>query len=90
MTGETLKLPHKLTLNERNKLTLTGVTEVVSFDETAVALHTALGVLEVQGQDLKIKSLSPEGGQMEVSGHISVLFYEEPKASGGLWSRLFK
>ena len=90
MTGETIKLPHKLILNERNKLTLTGVTEVVSFDETAVALHTALGVLEVQGQDLKIKSLSPEGGQMEVSGRISALFYEEPKETGGLWSRLFK
>ena len=90
MTGETMKLPHKLILNERTKLTLTGVTEVVSFDETAVALHTALGILEVQGQDLKIKSLSPEGGQMEVSGHISALFYEEPKETGGLWSRLFK
>ena len=90
MTGETIKLPHKLTLNERSKLTLTGVTEVVSFDETAVALHTALGILEVQGQELKLKSLSLDGGQMEVSGHICGLFYEEPKASGGLWSRLFK
>lgn len=90
MTGETLKFPHKLTLNERSKLTLTGVTEVVSFDETAVALHTALGILEIQGQDLKIKSLSPEGGQMEVSGRICGLFYDEPKENGGFWRRLWK
>jgi len=87
---DNLQLPHKLTLNERNKLTLSGVTEVVSFDDTTVALHTALGVLEVQGQDLKLKNLYIEGGQMEVTGHICSLFYEEPRESGGFWSRLFK
>ena len=87
---DNLQLPHKLTLNERNKLTLTGVTEVVSFDETLVALHTALGILEIHGQELKLKNLSMEGGQMEVSGRISGLFYEEPRQSGGFWSRLFK
>ena len=90
MTGETIKLPHKLTLNERNKLTLTGVTEVVSFDENTVALHTELGVLEIQGQDLKLKNLSIDGGQMEVTGQISALYYEEPRSAGGFWSRLFK
>ena len=90
MTGETIKLPHKLTLNERNKLTLTGVTEVVSFDENTIALHTGLGVLEIQGQDLKLKNLSIDGGQMEVTGQISALYYEEPRSTGGFWSRLFK
>ena len=45
-------LPHKLQLNERKKLTMTGVTEVVSFDETAVVLQTSLGLLIVQGQQL--------------------------------------
>lgn len=87
---DNLQLPHKLTLNERNKLTLSGVTEVVSFDDTTVALHTALGILEVQGQELKLKNLSIEGGQMEVTGHITGLFYEEPRPTGGFWGRLFK
>ena len=89
MSGETLKLPHKLTLDQRSRLTLTGVTEVVSFDETAVALHTQLGVLQIQGQGLKLKQLSAEGS-MEVSGTIAGLFYEEPRAPGGFWSRLLK
>ena len=39
------QLPHKLTLNERRQLTMTGVTEVISFDETAAVLHTSLGTL---------------------------------------------
>ena len=43
-------MPHKLCLNERRQLTMTGVTEVVSFDDTAVVLQTSLGTLIVQGK----------------------------------------
>ena len=84
------QLPHKLTLNERRQLTMTGVTEVASFDETAVVLHTSLGTLLIQGRDLKLKTLSLDGGQVAVDGVISVLTYEEPKSRGGWASRLFK
>ena len=79
---DTLQLPHKLTLNQREDLTLTGVTEVVSFDESAVILKTHLGTLSVQGENLVLKTLSVEGGQVSVSGHICTLFYEEPKPEG--------
>lgn len=90
MTPETIQLPHKLTLNERKSLTMTGVTEVVSFDDTTVVLHTSLGTLEVQGQDLQLKTLSIDGGQVAVDGHIAALYYEEPRPTGGFWGRLFK
>lgn len=79
---EALKLPHKLTLNQREDLSLTGVTEVVSFDETAVILKTHLGTLSVLGETLVLKTLSVEGGQVAVSGHISSLIYEEPRPEG--------
>ena len=84
MAEQTFQLPHKLTLDERQKLTMTGVTEVVSFDDTAVVLHTALGTLEVQGQQLKLKTLSLDGGQVAVDGHICALYYEEPREKRGL------
>lgn len=87
MTSENLQLPHKLTLNERKKLTMTGVTEVVSFDDTAVVLQTNLGTLEVQGQELKLKTLSIDGGQVAVDGQISALIYEEPRTERGFWRR---
>ena len=83
------QFPHKLTLNERKNLTMTGVTEVLSFDETAVMMKTALGLLTVQGQDLKLKTLSLEGGQVAVDGYIAALVYEEPR-EGGLWQRLWR
>ncbi len=81
-------LPHKLQLNERKSLTMTGVTEVVSFDENAVVLQTSLGLLIVQGQQLSLKNLSLDGGQVAVEGSISALAYEEPRQSG--WRRLFR
>ena len=84
---EMLQLPHKLTLNQREDLTMTGVTEVVSFDDTAVILKTHLGTLTVLGQDLTLKTLSTEGGQVAVSGRVSSLQYEEPRPAG-FWQRL--
>ena len=85
--GEQL-LPHKLTLDERKNLTMTGVTEVVSFDDAAVVLRTALGMLTVQGANLRLKTLSTDGGQMAVTGEIGLLSYEEPRGGGWL-RRLF-
>lgn len=90
MASQELQLPHKLTLQERNRLTVTGVTEVISFDDTSVVLHTVLGLLEVQGRELKLKALSTDGGQMAVEGQVSGLFYEEPRSGGGFWQRLLK
>ncbi|MBQ7416198.1 MAG: sporulation protein YabP [Oscillospiraceae bacterium] len=84
-----MAMPHKLTLNERKKLTMTGVTEVVSFEEDAVILKTALGTLAIHGRQLQLKTLSLEGGQVDVEGAVSALIYEEPKAAGGVLRRLF-
>lgn len=82
------QLPHKLTMQERRQLTVTGVTEVVSFEDTAVVLRTDLGTLVVQGQELKLKTLSTDGGQVEVEGTVSALTYEEPRQSPA-WRRFF-
>lgn len=82
-------LPHKLTLNERKQLSVTGVTEVVSFDEGAVVLKTGLGTLIVQGRELQLKTLSVDGGQVAVEGEVSSMLYEEPRQHGGWKHRLF-
>ena len=71
-----LMLPHKLTLDQRNNLNMTGVTEVVSFDENTVVLGTTLGTLVIQGQGLQLKNLSLEGGQVAVEGDLSGFLYE--------------
>ena len=85
---EEAHLPHKLQLNERTSLTMTGVAEVVSFDENTVVLQTSLGLLIIQGQQLQLKNLTLEGGQVAVEGSIRALSYEEPRQTG--WRRLFR
>ena len=89
MTDSLPILPHKVTMNERKQLTVTGVSEVISFDETAVIARTELGTLVVQGKDLQLKTLLPEGGQVSVEGTISALIYEEPHPAGSWWRRLW-
>ena len=90
MAEERMPQPHKLTLNDRKSLLLSGTAEVVSFDENAVVLKTGLGILSVQGQQLHLKTLSPENGQVAIDGHISAPIYEEPKSPAGLFQKLFK
>lgn len=89
MAEERFPLPHKLTLNERQQLSMTGVSEVVSFDETTVILRTQLGTLRIHGKDLQLKTLSLEGGQVAVDGAVAALIYEEPRQSGSWLGRLF-
>ena len=88
MGDERIQPPHRLTLDNRRQLTVTGVTEVLSFDDTAVIARTDLGTLVVQGKELQLKTLLPEGGQVAVDGNISALIYEEPRPAGSLWRRL--
>ena len=86
---DTLQLPHKLTLDGRERLTATGVTEVLSFDESSVVMKTHLGVLTILGESLVLKTLSSDGGNLTVSGRISALQYEEPRPES-FWQRLFR
>ena len=81
--GEQL-LPHKLTLDERKTLTMTGVNEVVSFDENTVVLRTSLGTLMVQGQQLQLKTLTLDGGNVAVEGEVTALHYEALRQGGWL------
>ena len=83
------QFPHKLTLNERKSLTMTGVTEVISFDDSAVVLRTQLGNLVIHGKQLQLKTLSVEGGQVAVDGQVTAMIYEEPRPAGGIMRRLF-
>lgn len=81
-------LPHRLTLDERKKLTVSGVTEVLSFDSDSVLLKTVKGLLSVHGEELKLHALSPDAGAVEVSGQIDQLNYTTLR-EGGFLRRLF-
>ncbi len=85
-----LDAPHKLTLDGRSRLTLTGVTEIESFDEQMIVLHTTRGNLVIRGTGLHLQLLSLDGGQVHVDGTVDSMTYEDTaKEAGGFFARLF-
>ena len=90
MAQERLPLPHKMTLNDRKQLTLSGVTGVVGFDAETVLLHTTLGTLTVKGTDLQLEKLSLDGGEVGITGNICSYQYTESRPAGNFWSRLLR
>ena len=83
---------HHLILEDREKLTVSGVEEVESFDENTIVMDTAQGILIVRGEDLHIEKLSLDGGDLKVEGTIDSLTYEDSgrDRAGGLFARLFR
>lgn len=89
---EHAKLPNKpqrIAMEERSKLTVTGVEEVLSFDAERIVMRTVLGELAVTGSELHIGKLSLDTGELNVEGHIDDLSYSTSEVAGGFWSRLF-
>ncbi len=80
---------HKIDLDGRSRLSVTGVQDVESFDEQAVVLYTAQGTLVVRGSDLHLRLLSLEGGQVSVEGRVDALTYEDDAPGRGFLARLF-
>lgn len=92
MAYEEMRAPageHRIVLEDREQLTVSGVEEVESFDENTILLTTAQGDLEIQGEGLHIEKLSLDGGDLKVEGQVSALIYQnERRERGGLLSRL--
>lgn len=92
MAYEEMRAPageHRVVLEDREQLTVSGVEEVESFDENTILLTTAQGDLEIQGEGLHIEKLSLDGGDLKVEGQVSALIYQnERRERGGLLSRL--
>ncbi len=81
---------HHLILEERERLTVSGVEEVESFDENTIVMETVQGLLIVRGEGLHIEKLSLDGGDLKVEGTVESLTYEESRDKGGFFSRLWR
>lgn len=89
--GGNISVPHNLILEDRHSLSVSGVSDVDSFDETTVIVYTDKGELTVRGNELHINRLSVETGELLLEGNIVSLTYadEMPKTSG-FFSRVFR
>ncbi|MBR0423374.1 MAG: sporulation protein YabP [Clostridia bacterium] len=84
------KNPHSVTMENRKNLILSGIKEVNNYDENTVDLYTEMGRLVIKGENLNIKKLNLDFGDLEVDGKISSLNYSNEKSKSGFFSKLFK
>lgn len=84
--------PHHLIMENRERLSVSGVEEVESFDENQIVMYTTKGTLIVRGEGLHIEKLSLDGGDLKVEGDVDSLTYEDSgrEKGGGFFSRLFR
>ena len=80
---------HSILMENRQKVTITGVQDVDSFDEATVMLVTDLGFITLHGEDLHINKLNLEEGQLIVEGEIIALQYSDNESIRGKGSGLF-
>ncbi len=81
--------PHSVSMDDRCRLSVTGVDDVESFDEATIIMNTSQGNLIVRGSGLHIGKISLDVGEIKVEGMITDLSYEEKAHTGGFWARLF-
>lgn len=82
---------HHIIVEERERLSVSGVEEVERFDENTIVMTTVRGTLVIQGENLHIEKLSLDGGDLKVEGTVDSLVYEDDRRErGGLLARLFR
>ena len=83
-----------LILENRGKLSISGVNDVLSFDDQVVMIDTELGLLTVKGENIRINKLSLDTSEVVLEGTISYLAYSdkdlEKNKNSSLLSKIFK
>lgn len=77
MEDRTITHAHKVLMNNRQTVSLSGVVDVLSFDVSEILLETDLGMLLIKGKDLHVNRLSLEKGEMDLAGKMDSLSYSE-------------
>lgn len=72
-----IKRTHKVSMSNRSKLEMTGISDVISFDLTKVLLESDYGVITIKGQNLHVNRLSVEKGELDIDGTIQAMEYSD-------------
>ncbi len=94
MEEKQMQRAHKLALIGRKTGTVTGISDVLSFDENEIVLDTEMGLLTIKGKNLHISRLTLELGEADLEGKVDSMVYSErghkKKQEGSLISRLLR
>lgn len=92
MQDKVIKQNHNIILENRRSLSISGITDVDSFDEKEISLYTQMGELSIKGRELHIDAMSVETGDMTITGDIWALIYgdKDKKSPVSALGKLFR
>ena len=94
MEQSNISKSHKLSMDNRKRLMLTGIKDVISFDLTRILLESTLGMIHIKGSDIKVTRLSLEKGEVDIEGTVDSIVYSDVKDYGetgkSILKRMFK
>lgn len=73
---------HQVRIGARESIEISGVENVLSFDEYSATLQTTCGLLTIDGEKLHISTMATESGTISLDGRIYGVYYTESSQSG--------
>ncbi|MCL2407059.1 MAG: sporulation protein YabP [Defluviitaleaceae bacterium] len=93
MFESNIEKPHKLTATGRENAQITGVSEVLTFDDGGIVCRTDLGVLKIKGAGMRVLNLNTETGALDIAGSLDSFTYDNSfaaKGKQGVFGKIFK
>jgi sporulation protein YabP len=84
---------HSIMIENREKMIITSIEDVESFDEESIIIYTSMGILEIKGSNFRINRLNVEDGEVVIEGVIDSINYSDKNFKEkkiGFFSRIFK
>ncbi len=85
-----MDLTQNVIIENRARMSLSGVTDVENFDENEISLYTSMGDMVIRGKNLHVESVSIESGEMSISGEIKSLVWgdKDRTKKPTLWQKM--
>ena len=87
---DNIRVNQTVIIENRKKFVISGVKDVISFDEETVMLDTTLGKMVIKGDNLHIMNFNNESGDITGEGKVHAMIYTADEKSGGFFSKLFR
>ena len=88
--GQKAIVSHKIIITGRTQGIISGVLDVIEFDNNMVNLDTSMGRLIIKGREMKVKGINLEKSEAEIEGNIDSIVYTQKQSDESLIKRLFK
>lgn len=87
---EEQKIPHSITIENRRKITVTGVNDIDKFDENMIVLFTVEGELIIRGKGFKVSDLNSDTKTFRMDGHVTSMLYGGERHSKNVVKKILR